>query len=82
MRPGYLVYGRTVSTVDGQPVITAALTYRAYCDRCSAHIGECLDALPEAYVRLQVSSARRHGAARWPTRPSAPASRCVRTSTR
>lgn len=56
-------YGRTVSTVDGKPVITAALTYRAYCDRCAAHIGECLDALPAAYVRLhgELGEAPRRG---------------------
>ena len=73
---GTWCYGRTVSTVDSQPVITAALTYRAYCDRCSSHIGECLDALPEAYVRLhgELGEAPRRGQmAHAPFGPRAPA---------
>jgi hypothetical protein len=58
-------YGRTVTTVDGKAVITPALTYRAYCDRCAAHVGECLDALPAAYLRLhgELGEAPRRGQA-------------------
>ena len=56
-------YGRTITTVDGKAVITPALTYRAYCDRCAAHVGECLDALPKAYLRLhgELGEAPRRG---------------------
>ena len=72
---GTWCYGRTVSTVDGQPVITAALTYRAYCDRCSAHIGNAWTPCRKPTCGCTVRSARRHGAARWPCalRPPPPA---------
>ena len=58
-------YGRTVATVDGKAVITAAITPRPYCERCAAHIGECLDALPKAYLRLhrELGEAPRRGQA-------------------
>lgn len=45
--------GRRITTVDGKAVITPALTYRPYCDPCEAYIGECIEALPSAYSRLE-----------------------------
>ena len=45
-------YGRRITTEDGKAVITPAFTPRAYCEKCWAHICECLNELPQAYGRL------------------------------
>ena len=45
-------YGRRITTEDGKAVITPAFTPRAYCEKCWAHITECLEALPSASGRL------------------------------
>ena len=39
--------GRTVTAENGQRVVLAAITPRAYCDGCQDHIGLCLEGTPE-----------------------------------
>jgi hypothetical protein len=45
-------YDRTVSTVNGETVITGALTPRAYCDMCTSHIRDCVLGLPGSWHLL------------------------------
>lgn len=45
-------HGRTVTTVDGEPVIAPALTYRALCERCERYLAQCLEVLPAGYAAL------------------------------
>ena len=39
--------GRTVTIENGQRIVLAAVTPRAYCDSCQDHIGVCLDGNPD-----------------------------------
>ena len=45
-------YDRTVTTQNGETVITGALTPRAYCDMCTGHIRECVLGLPRSWHLL------------------------------
>jgi hypothetical protein len=43
---------RTVTAVDGERVVTPALTPRVYCDWCSEYIATCASELPAYWLRL------------------------------
>ena len=50
--------GRVITIENGERIVLAAITPRAYCDGCQDHIASCLADFPGLYVRLALEIAQ------------------------